>query len=348
MDAHYREAAAAEAAIAEFYGSVWKPKVGDRVRVELPFVGKYGTGIVVEVNPARVVVDVDATEGLCRRPRTGERLFTNGNDRHERTSENGSDSQSPPQCYQGKTYGGLLVAKGLGSQRTIVIDTEQGSSDLYDRLHDFDVIDLAPPFTPEAYIEAIDAAEQAGADCIVIDSISHEWNGKGGCLELVDEIARAKFKGNTWSAWSELTPRHRAFIDRMLRSSAHIIATGRSKTETAQVDDHGRKKVVKLGMRLESRDGAEYEFTTVLDIVHDGHFAVASKDRTGIFGGDPKPISVETGERLAAWLAGGTPAAKPPSEKYAQAADYISRAATDADLRKATKAIDTATSPPGS
>jgi hypothetical protein len=59
MDAHYREAAAAEAAIAEFYGSVWKPKVGDRVRVELPFVGKYGTGIVVEVNPARVVVDVD-------------------------------------------------------------------------------------------------------------------------------------------------------------------------------------------------------------------------------------------------------------------------------------------------
>jgi hypothetical protein len=206
----------------------------------------------------------------------------------------------------GKTYGGLLVAKGLGSKRTIVIDTEQGSSDLYDRLHDFDVIDVAPPFTPEAYIEAIDAAEAAGADVIIIDSISHEWNGKGGCLELVDEIARAKFKGNSWSAWSELTPRHRAFIDRMLRSSAHIIATGRAKTETAQVDDHGRKKVVKLGMKLESRDGAEYEFTTVLDLVHDGHFAVASKDRTGIFSTDPKPITVETGKAFADWLAGGT------------------------------------------
>jgi hypothetical protein len=240
----------------------------------------------------------------------------------------------------GKTFGALLVAKGLGSQRTIVIDTEQGSSDLYDRLHDFDVIDVAPPFTPEAYIEAIDAAEAAGADCIVIDSISHEWNGKGGCLELVDEIARAKFKGNTWSAWSELTPRHRAFIDRMLRSSAHIIATGRAKTETAQVDDHGRKKVVKLGMKLESRDGAEYEFTTVLDIVHDGHFAVASKDRTGIFGGDPKPISVETGKAFAEWLAGGTSTVTPPSEKYLQAAAFIGKAATDADLRKATKAID--------
>jgi hypothetical protein len=236
----------------------------------------------------------------------------------------------------GKTYGALLVAKGLGSQRTIVIDTEQGSSDLYDRLHDFEVIDLVPPFTPEAYIEAIDAAEAAGADCIVIDSISHEWNGKGGCLELVDEIARAKFKGNTWSAWSELTPRHRAFIDRMLRSSAHIIATGRSKTETAQVDDHGRKKVVKLGMRVESRDGVEYEFTTCIDLVHDGHFAVASKDRTGIFGGDPKPISVDTGKAFAEWLAGGTPA---PNPLFAQIREFVATAEPER-LKATTKRID--------
>jgi threonine dehydrogenase-like Zn-dependent dehydrogenase len=240
----------------------------------------------------------------------------------------------------GKTYGGLLVAKGLGSKRTIVIDTEQGSSDLYDRLHDFDVIDLRPPFTPEAYIEAIDAAEAAGADCIIIDSISHEWNGKGGVLELSDEIARAKFKGNTWSAWSELTPRHRAFIDRMLRSSAHIIATGRSKTETAQVDDHGRKKVVKLGMKIESRDGCEYEFTTVLDLIHDGHFAVASKDRTGIFSADPKPVTVETGKAFADWLAGGAaqePAASPLVETIRET---IAKATTVKKLGAITDRLD--------
>jgi hypothetical protein len=205
----------------------------------------------------------------------------------------------------GKTYGGLTVAKGLGCKRVIVIDTEQGSSDLYDTILPFDVIDLSPPFTPEKYIEAIDAAEEAGADCIIIDSISHEWNGKGGCLELVDEIARAKFKGNTWSAYSEITPRHRAFIDRMLRSSAHIIATTRSKTETAQVNEGGRTKVVKLGMKAETRDGVEYEFTTCLSLVHDGNFAVAAKDRTGLFSGDPKPITVETGKRIAEWLSGG-------------------------------------------
>jgi len=83
-----------------------------------------------------------------------------------------------------------------------------------------------------------------------------------------------------------------------------VIATMRSKTETAQADENGRKVVKKLGMKSEQRDGAEYEFTIVLDLVHDGHFATASKDRSLLFGGDPKPISVETGRRLLEWLNG--------------------------------------------
>jgi hypothetical protein len=226
----------------------------------------------------------------------------------------------------GKTWGALQVAKGLGG-RTVVIDTEEGSSDLYDSLHDFGVIDLKPPFTPERYIQAIEAAEAGGADVIIVDSITQEWSGKGGCLELVDEIARAQFRGNTWSAYSVITPRHRAFIDAMLRSTAHIIATGRAKTETAQVDDGGKKRVAKLGMKIETRDGVEYEFTTVLDLIHDGHFATVSKDRTGIFAGaDPKPITVETGRKLLAWLSGGTPApvvAAPPPAKTVERSSAV-------------------------
>ena len=204
----------------------------------------------------------------------------------------------------GKTYGALLLAKGLGG-RTVVIDTEEGSSDLYDTLHDFDVIDLRPPFSPERYIEAITAAEEAGYDVIVVDSVTHCWSGSGGCLEILDDVAKAQFRGNTWSAFSVITPRWRAFVDKLLRSPAHIICTGRSKTETAQVDDGGRKKVAKLGMKLEARDGLEFEFTCVLDLIHDGHYATVSKDRTGLFAGDPKPITVETGKRIAEWLAGG-------------------------------------------
>lgn len=204
----------------------------------------------------------------------------------------------------GKTWGALQIAKGLGG-KCVVIDTEEGSSDLYDHLHDFDVIDLKPPFTPERYIEAITAAEDAGYEVIIVDSVTHCWSGPGGCLELLEDVAKAQFRGNTWSAFSVITPRWRAFVDKLLRSPAHVICSGRSKTETAQVDDHGRKKVAKLGMKLEARDGLEFEFTLVLDLIHDGHYATVSKDRTGLFAGDPKPITTETGRRIAEWLAGG-------------------------------------------
>lgn len=204
----------------------------------------------------------------------------------------------------GKTWGALQIAKGLGG-RIACIDTEKGSASLYEHIVDFDVLELAAPYTPERYIDAIKEAEKAGYNVLIVDSTSHEWSGPGGCLELIDEVARAKFKGNTWSAWSDVTPRHRAFIDTMLQSNMHIISTGRSKTETAQSESNGRKTVVKLGMKTEQRDGFEYEFTVVLDIIHDGHFATASKDRTGLFSGDPKPITEATGEMLADWLDSG-------------------------------------------
>lgn len=155
----------------------------------------------------------------------------------------------------GKTYSALLLAKGLGG-RIAVIDTERGSASLYadmPGIPEFDVLELEAPFSPERYVEAIRAAEDAGYDVLIIDSMTHEWTGKGGCLELVEEIAKARFRGNTWSAWSELTPRHRDFVDAILTSKLHVIATMRSKTETAQEEKNGRKIVQKLGMKTEQR-----------------------------------------------------------------------------------------------
>ena len=205
----------------------------------------------------------------------------------------------------GKTFSALMIAKGIGG-RIAVIDSEHGSASLYSHLADFDTLELGPPYSPERYIQAIKAAEKAGYDVIVIDSTTHEWSGSGGCLEINEQTAKARFQGNTWSAWNDTTPRHRAFIDAMLQSSAHIIATGRSKTETAQTEGpNGKKKVVKLGMKTEQRDGFEYEFTVVLDLVHDGHFATASKDRTGLFAGDVQPVTPETGRTLLSWLETG-------------------------------------------
>ncbi|WP_437609594.1 ATP-binding protein [Erwinia sp. V71] len=205
----------------------------------------------------------------------------------------------------GKTYSALLVAKGIGG-KIAFIDTEKGSASLYSDIAEFDVLELEPPFTPERFIEAINSAESAGYETLIIDSITHEWGGVGGCLELVDTIAKSKYRGNSWSAWSEINPRHRLFLDAILRSPMHIIATMRSKTETAQVEENGRKRVAKLGMKSEQRDGVEYEFTTVLDISHETHHAIASKDRTKLFSNaDPVVLNEETGKKLLDWLESG-------------------------------------------
>lgn len=213
----------------------------------------------------------------------------------------------------GKTYSALLMAKGMGG-KIAVIDTERSSASLYAHIVDFDTLSLEPPYTPERFTEALHAAEEAGYNIAILDSITHEWSGIGGCLELADSIGKSKYKGNSWSAWNDVTPRHRAFLDSLMKSPLHVIATMRSKTETSQVEENGRKKVVKLGMKAEQRDGAEYEFTTVLDLVHDGHYATASKDRTGLFKGDPQPITPDTGKRLVAWLnSGAEPLPEPPA-----------------------------------
>lgn len=200
----------------------------------------------------------------------------------------------------GKTYSALQMAMGLGS-KIAVIDTEHGSASLYADAAEFDVMELHAPYTPERYVEAIQAAEAAGYDVLIIDSYSHEWTGPGGCLEINDETAKARFKGNTWSAWSETTPRHRKLTDKILTSPLHIICTMRSKTETVQGEG---KKIVKLGLKSEQRDGTDYEFTVVLDVTHDGHYAVASKDRTRLFQ-HPEVITPETGRKLLAWLNDG-------------------------------------------
>lgn len=203
----------------------------------------------------------------------------------------------------GKTFGALRLANGLGGS-IAVIDTERGSASLYsdvEGMPEFDVLDLEAPYTPERYIEAITAAEQAGYDILIIDSMTHEWSGVGGCLEMNEMLAKSKYRGNTWSAWNEVTPRHRKFVDKMLASKCHIIATIRSKTDFVQDEQNGKKVVKKVGLKAEQRDGMDYEFTIVFDVTPDEHICTTSKDRTSLFG-DPLRLSEETGRKIKGWL----------------------------------------------
>jgi hypothetical protein len=204
----------------------------------------------------------------------------------------------------GKTYSALRLADGLVGSLTkvCVIDSESGSANLYEHLGPYSVILLEAPFSPERYIDALHTAEQAGFECIVIDSASHEWEGKGGVLEINETIAQTKFKGNTWSAWSVTTPRHQKFIEAILTSPAHIITTARSKQDTIQVDG----KVKKVGTKEIQREGFEYELTVNFNIDRDNHLATASKDRTGIFiNADPFIITEDTGKTLREWAERG-------------------------------------------
>ena len=214
----------------------------------------------------------------------------------------------------GKTFGALLLAKGLGG-RIAVIDTERGSASLYADLPgmpEFDTLELDEPFSPERYIEAIKCAEDAGYDICIVDSMTHEWSGTGGCLEINDQLARSKYRGNTWSAWNEVTPRHRKFVDTILQSKMHMICTMRSKADTAQEKDgSGKTKVVKVGMKTEQRDGMDYEFSLVFDISADGHFANASKDRTSLFN-QPVILSEEIGKKLREWIDTAKPVSSAP------------------------------------
>ncbi len=212
----------------------------------------------------------------------------------------------------GKTYSALVMAKGLVSEwsKIAVIDTENGSASLYDHLGPFNALDLQAPFSPERYIEAIDTCIKAGMECIIIDSSSHEWSGPGGCVEINENLASAKYRGNTWSAWSETTPRHDSFIQKVLQCPVHVITCTRSKMETVMTDD---KKVKKLGMKDIQRDGWEYELTVSLSIDRDTHKATASKDRTEVFEKmEPFIITETTGKLIRKWCEQGIEPPKPP------------------------------------
>lgn len=232
----------------------------------------------------------------------------------------------------GKTYSALLLAYGLVGDwnKIAVIDTENGSASLYEHLGSFNTLDLQAPFSPERYIEAINACVSAEMECIIIDSSSHEWNGAGGCIEVNEKLAHLKYKGNTWSAWSETTPRHDRFVNTVLQCPVHIITCTRSKTETVMGEE---KKVHKVGMKDIQREGWEYELTVSLSIDRETHLAMASKDRTELFEGkDPFVITEETGKMIKEWCEKGVDGFLEEKKRQEEAQERLIQMVTDAIL----------------
>jgi hypothetical protein len=203
----------------------------------------------------------------------------------------------------GKTHSALVLAFGMTQDWTkiAIIDTENGSANLYSELGEYNTLNLESPYSPERYIEALKTCEKASMKVIIIDSITHEWNGKGGCLQIHEKL------GGRFQDWARITPRHQAFVDAILQSKCHVITTVRKKIDySMDKDSNGRTKVVKVGLKDITREGLDYEMTLNFEIINDNHLVIASKDRTGLFMNRPEfVISSGTGKVLKNWCMDG-------------------------------------------
>lgn len=214
----------------------------------------------------------------------------------------------------GKTYTALSIASQMGT-RIALIDTEHGSASKYADKFNFDVLEL-DSFHPQKYIEAIRAAEQAGYEILIIDSLTHAWAGKDGALELVDRASKKSNSGNKFMAWGDVTPLQNQLVDTIIAAKLHVIATMRSKTEYALQDytDAGgrtKQKPVKLGMAPIQRDGMEYEFDIVGEMDMQNTLTIVKSRASGLNQTEWEKPSKTFALAVTAWLNDATPQPAP-------------------------------------
>ncbi len=221
----------------------------------------------------------------------------------------------------GKTFTALRLARGIvGAEgRIAVIDTERGSASKYaDDVETFDALDL-DQHSPAEYVKAIRDAAAERYDVLVIDSLSHAWNGRGGALEQVDNAAK-RSGGNSFAAWRDVTPQHNQLVDAILAYPGHVIVTMRSKTEyVVEQGKNGKTAPRKVGLAPIQRDGMEYEFDVFAELDLDHNLIVSKSRCRALDGAVVANPGYDVAEVLRAWLDGGedAPAPKPAADPQA-------------------------------
>lgn len=218
----------------------------------------------------------------------------------------------------GKSFTAYAVAKGMaGSKRFAVVCTEHGRSRFYAEQFAFDVADLAAPFSPDRYREAIVSADDAGYPVIVVDGFSQEWAGEGGILEIAEvELKRMGGGANAkMASWIPAKAAHKKLIYRMLQCKAHLILTLRAEPKVEMVKEDG-KMVVREKRTLTSIDGwcpiseknLPFEATASALLLPDApgvpRWLKLPEPLKPMFPAG-QPITEECGRQLAAWAAGG-------------------------------------------
>ncbi len=164
-------------------------------------------------------------------------------------------------------------------------------------------------------MDVIKFAEETGYDVLMIDSLSHVWNGAGGFLDQVNRVAKNKYHNerNTYNAWNDVTPLYQEFIDLLTDSRLHLICTMRTKNDTVMEKNEqtGRNEVKKLGVAPVQRDNLEYEFDFYFQMEPGNTLRVEKARYTALNG---LVVAQPTGdfiEPVKRWLADGSPAPAP-------------------------------------
>ena len=204
----------------------------------------------------------------------------------------------------GKTYTAIKLAYGLAGgngKKVGFLDTENKRGSLYADIVDdpFLIGDLYAPFSPGRYIDAIREFQEAGVEVLVIDSISHEWEGTGGC----EEIANAHNKRVL--GWQKAKAEHKRFMNVLLQSNLHIIACIRARDKVDFSDSNNPKP---LGVQPICEKNFMFEMTASLMMHDQGSRQSVLKcpaDLTGILGRQTDYIGEQDGAALREWIAGG-------------------------------------------
>lgn len=211
----------------------------------------------------------------------------------------------------GKTYSAILLGRGLAGPtgKLALLDTETGRGLIYAKVAGgYDYAELTPPFTPERYSEAVKAAEAAGYDVLVIDSASHEWEGLGGILETADASNKQGLV-----KWAAPKARHKKFVQTLLSTRMHLVLCLRAKEKMVQARNPatGKEEIVSQGFVSVQDKRFIYETTVQLFMRGNGKrgtYAVEKcpEDLLGAFPEGAR-VSVQTGQAIAEWVAGGAP-----------------------------------------
>lgn len=218
----------------------------------------------------------------------------------------------------GKTYSSLLLARGLAGKtgKIVVADSESGRASLYADVipGGFETFELAAPFSPARYVEAIDAIESSGAAVGIVDSGSHEWEGIGGVLDMAAENEQRTGKTGL-HCWKTPKFEHAKFVQRLLRTKIPLIVCLRAKYKSRQTKDERGKTVILKDDKTSpiQADDFIFEATCHFEIMQNHSIVLTKCSHPSLRDCFPKdkttPITIEHGENLARWCAAaGTPA----------------------------------------